>query len=226
MPGEMLSFSGNGEKCGGYIARSVDGRGHGVVVIQEWWGLVPHIETVADRFAAEGFTALAPDLYCGEKTDEPELAGKLMMALNIGQAEQILGGAVDALLSDRATKGEKVGVVGFCMGGQLALYAASINPKIGACVDFYGIHPNVHPPFEQLHAPVLGLFAEFDEYTPPAAVNALDARLTNMGKDHEFHIYPGVQHAFFNDTRHGVYDGQAAEDAWQRSLAFFRHYLK
>lgn len=195
-------------------------------MIQEYWGLVPHIESVADRFAAEGFTALAPDLYCGEKTAEPEQAGKLMMALNIGQAEQILGGAVDALLAERSVKGEKVGVIGFCMGGQLALYAAAVNPKIAACVDFYGIHPNVHPPFERLSAPVLGIFAEFDEYASPAAVSALDARLSNIGKDHEFHVYPGLQHAFFNDARPEVYDRTAAEDAWQRTVGFFRQHLK
>src|SRR5687768_16553795 len=112
MLGGTLSFSGNGEIYRGYLARSRDGAGPGVIVIQEWWGLVPHIEDVCDRFASEGFTALAPDFYRGEKTTDPDEAGRLMMALNIAQSEKILSGAVDALLAQPATKGDMVAVVG------------------------------------------------------------------------------------------------------------------
>jgi carboxymethylenebutenolidase len=222
----MLNFRGNGETYSGYLARSTDGSGPGVIVLQEWWGLVGHITDVCDRFAAESFTALAPDLYRGTSTTDPDEAGTLMMALNIEETEKILRGAVDALIDDEATEGEKVGVIGFCMGGQLALYAAAVNPKIGACVDFYGIHPKVHPPLENLQAPVLGIFAEFDEYASHTAVNTLQAHLTNLDKQHEFHTYPGAHHAFFNDARPEVYDKQAAEDAWERVLTFLHRHLK
>jgi len=192
---------------------------------QEWWGLVDHIQDVADRFAAEGFTALAPDLYFGEATTEPTRAGELMMALNIGATEKLLAGAVDRLLADDSVTSEKVGVVGFCMGGQLSLFAAATNPKIGACVDFYGIHPKVEPDFAALRSPVLGLFAEHDAYASPEAVALLSAELDRHGKAHEFVTYPGTHHAFFNDTRPEVFDADAATDAWKRVVGFFRAHL-
>lgn len=221
----MIKFTGNGKTFDGYLAKSATGKGPGVVVIQEWWGLVGHIKNVADRFAAEGFTALAPDLYEGETAAEPDDAGKLMMALDIANAEKILRGAVDRLLQDEATTGDRVGVIGFCMGGQLSMYAAATNPKIGACVNFYGIHPNVKPPFENLQAPILGIFAENDTMTTPAVVAELSKTLHSHGKRHEFHTYPGVGHAFFNDDRPQVYDAAAAEDAWKRVVEFFKREL-
>lgn len=219
----MVQFKGNGRSYGGYMARAAS-PGPGIVLIQEWWGLVPHIVNVADRLAAEGFCVLAPDFYHGSQAAEPEQAGKLMMALEISDAEKVISGAVDAALEEAT--GERAGVMGFCMGGQLALYAAAINSKIGACVDFYGVHPHVKPPLENLACPVLGLFAEFDEYNPHQSVAALGARLTNLGKEHEFITYPGTHHAFFNDDRPEVYDAQAAQDAWERVLRFFWTHLR
>lgn len=222
MKGETIRFQGNGQTYEGYLARSVNGKGIGVIVIQEWWGLVGHIKDVCDRFAEEGFTALAPDLYHGQKTTDPDTAGKLMMALNIGEAEKVLRGAVLRLLEDEATVGDKVGAVGFCMGGQLSLFAACTNPQIGACVDYYGIHPNVQPPFEKLNAPVLGFFAENDTYAIPESVEALSNTLKSHGKDHEFITYPGTDHGFFNNERPEVYNQGAAEDTWKRMVTFFR----
>ncbi|HRF58481.1 MAG TPA: dienelactone hydrolase family protein [Fimbriimonadaceae bacterium] len=225
MRGERIEFDGNGTPYVGYLSRSDTGSGPGVIVLQEWWGLVDHIQDVADRFAAEGFTALAPDLYFGEATTEPTRAGELMMALNIGATEKLLAGAVDRLLADDSVTSEKVGVVGFCMGGQLSLFAAATNPKIGACVDFYGIHPKVEPDFAALRSPVLGLFAEHDAYASPEAVALLSAELDRHGKAHEFVTYPGTHHAFFNDTRPEVFDADAATDAWKRVVGFFRAHL-
>lgn len=225
MRGERIEFDGHGSPCVGYLSRSATGSGSGVIVLQEWWGLVGHIQDVADRFADAGFTALAPDLYFGEATTEPTRAGELMMALNIGATERILAGAVDRLLADAAVSSEKVGVVGFCMGGQLSLFAATINPKIGACVDFYGIHPKVEPNFAALACPVLGLFAEHDAYASPEAVELLSREIERHGKSHEFVTYPGTHHAFFNDSRPEVFDREAAEDAWNRVLVFFRKHL-
>src|SRR3972149_3805886 len=152
---QTVEFRSNGGTTSGYLATPAAGKGPGVLVIQEWWGLVQHIKHVADRFAAEGFTALAPDMYHGQTASEPDGAGKLFMALNIAQAEKDLRGAATYLLARASTK--KVGAVGFCMGGQLALYAATLNPSVGACVNFYGIHPNVKPDYSKLSGPVLGL---------------------------------------------------------------------
>ena len=214
----MVEFAVNGRNAKGYLSKPASGSGPGVIVIQEWWGLVGHIKSVADRFAAAGFTALAPDLYHGESTKSPDDAGKLMMALDIERTEKDLRGAVDYLLAH--ARGDAVGVVGFCMGGQLALFAASKNEKIGACVDFYGVHPSVKPDYSRIHAPVLGLFAEKDGFVDAEAVAGLERSLKDAGVRADLHVYPGVDHAFFNDERE-VYDQKAAEDAWKRVLAFF-----
>jgi carboxymethylenebutenolidase len=225
MAGQMVEFQGNGELARGYLSVPESGKGPGVVVIQEWWGLVPHIKSVADRFAREGFVALAPDLYHGDVARSPDEAGKLMMALKIERTEKDLRGAVQYLLKHEATTGERVGTVGFCMGGALSLYAASKNEQVGACVVFYGIHPKVEPDLDALRAPVLGLFAERDQSVPPDAVRELEAKLRERGKQVETHIYPGTDHAFFNDTRPEVYDRKAAEDAWRRTIEFLRRHL-
>jgi carboxymethylenebutenolidase len=220
MAGTMVHFPANGTTTSGYLAIPPAGQGPGVLVIQEWWGLVPHIKNVCDRFAAEGFTALAPDMYHGQTATEPDGAGKLFMALNIAQAEKDLRGAAQCLATRSSTA--TLGVVGFCMGGQLALFAATLNPAIGACVNFYGIHPNVTPDYTKLSGPVLGLFAERDQFVTPETARQVDAAIRNAGKQSEIHIYPGVDHAFFNDERPDVYDRTAAEDAWRRTLRFFQ----
>jgi carboxymethylenebutenolidase len=222
MTGETVQFASNGGRTEGYLSVPEQGKGAGVVVLQEWWGLVPHIRDVCDRFAAEGFVALAPDLYHGRATTSPDEAGKMMMALDIERAEQDLRGAIQFLLAHPSVAGEKVGTVGFCMGGALSLYAASKNEQVGACVVFYGVHPHVEPDLERLRAPVLGLFAERDSSVPPASVRQLERRLNELGKPNEMHVYPGADHAFFNDTRPEVYKPDAARDAWQRALNFFR----
>jgi len=221
MAGQMVEFASNGGTASGYLAPSAQGKGPGVIVIQEWWGLVPHIKDVCDRFAAEGYTALAPDLYHGESTKSPDEAGKLMMALRVDEAEKDLRGAIQFLMSNESTAGDKVGTIGFCMGGALSLYAASKNPQVGACVVFYGIHPNVKPDLAKLQAPVLGIYAEKDGYVTPAVVHDLEAKLKAQGKQAEMHIYPAVDHGFFNDTRTEVYNAAAAADAWQRVLKLF-----
>jgi carboxymethylenebutenolidase len=224
MAGRMVEFPSNGGTTSGYLATPQSGKGPGVIVIQEWWGLVGHIKKVCDRFAAEGFSALAPDMYHGKTADEPDEAGKLFMALNIAQAEKDLRGAA-AYLAQQST-GSKIGAVGFCMGGQLALFAATVNPTVGATVNFYGIHPNVNPDYSKLSGPVLGLFAEKDGFVTPQAAKDTDAAIKKAGKSSEFHIYPGVDHAFFNDERSDVYNKAAADDAWRRMVAFFRQHLK
>jgi carboxymethylenebutenolidase len=224
MPGKMVDFSANGGKTQGYLATPASGKGPGVLVIQEWWGLVQHIKNVADRFAAEGFSALAPDLYHGKTASEPDSAGKLFMALNIAQAEKDLRGAGQYLAQHSSTG--KIGAVGFCMGGQLALFAGTVNPNVGAVVDFYGIHPNVKPDYSKLGGPVLGLFAEKDQFVKPEDARAMEAAVKTAGKSVEIHIYPNVDHAFFNDENRAAYNKSTADDAWRRTIGFFRKHLK
>src|SRR5262249_43076134 len=120
---------------------------------------------------------------------------------------------------------QKIGAVGFCMGGQLALFAATLNPTVGACVNFYGIHPNVKPDYAKLSGPVLGLFAEKDGFVTPTVARQVDAHIPKAGKASEIPICPNVDPASFNDERPEVYSRAAAEDAWRRTLTFFRQHL-
>jgi carboxymethylenebutenolidase len=220
--GKEIEFESGGDRVRAYLAIPDGGRGPGVLVIQEWWGLVDHIRDVCDRFAREGFVALAPDLYRGDSTGDPDEAGRLMMDLEIPRAAADLDGATAALLGEDAVDGARVGAVGFCMGGQLALYAATRNPRIGAVVDFYGVHPNVTLDLSGLEAPVLGVFAEKDAFVPPAAARKLESDLEGAGKRADFHVFDDVDHAFFNDTRPDVYDAEAAAKAWTLTLNFLR----
>ena len=224
--GEMVQFPMNGVNGGGYLAAPSSGTGPGVIVIQEWWGLVDHIKTVADRLADVGFVALAPDFYNGQTTSSPDEAGKLMMALNIDEAEGKLRGAVDYLLSRAEVSAPRVGTVGFCMGGQLSLSAACTNPKVGACVDFYGIHPNVTLDLSGLQAPVLGFFAEKDGFVTPDVAQQLECDLKAVGKDVDITIFRGADHAFFNDTRPDVYHEAYATQCWDRMVTFYNRHLR
>lgn len=220
--GENVTFKSNGHTCDGYIA----GSGPGVLVIQEWWGLVPHIRDVVDRFAAAGFTALAPDLYHGESSAEPDGAGKLMMALNIEQAGKDMSGAVDLLVE--RTGHAKVGVVGYCMGGGLALVVAAQRPDVvAACAPYYGVipWPSAQPDLSSIAATVVGEYAEHDDFANPDATRALEAQLRGLGKEATMHIHAGTHHAFFNDTRPDVFDPAAAHEAWNRTTALFHSAL-
>jgi carboxymethylenebutenolidase len=109
-----------------------------------------------------------------------------------------------------------------CKGGALSLYAATKNSNVGACVVFYGGHPNVKPDLPNLHSPVLGIYAERDGFVTPEIVHKLADQLKSLGKSFEPHIYPGVDHAFFNDTRPEVYNPQASADAWRRVIEFLQ----
>lgn len=223
--GELVEFQSNGGTDSGYLAIPEQGSGPGVIVIQEWWGLVDHIKDVCERFAGEGFVALAPDLYHGKTTKSPDEAGKLMMSMRIDEAEKDISGAIEYLLNHEATTGDKAGVVGFCMGGALALYTATKNAKVGACVVFYGGHPKVKPDLPKLESPVLSISGDKDKSVTPDVVHKLEQQLKSLGKQVDVVIYPGADHAFFNDTRPTVYVPEAAADAWQRTIDFFRKHL-
>lgn len=224
--GEMVKFGANGRTFNGYLATPPSGRGHGVLVIQEYWGLVGHIKSVADRLAAAGFVALAPDLYHGATAKSPDDAGKLMMALNIAEAATELRGAADYLVAASDVSPKRVASIGFCMGGQLSLFAACEAPdRICAAVDFYGVHPAVTPDVSKLSGPVLAHFATRDKSTPPAVANALVERIRAAGKEVDAYFYD-ADHAFFNDERPAVYNAEAANLAWERTVTFLKRALE
>jgi carboxymethylenebutenolidase len=223
MAGSMTEVPVNGDAVPAYISVPPAGRGPGVVVIQEWWGLVPHIRNVADRLAAQGFVAVAPDLYRGKETTEPDEAGKLVMEMQLEQAAKDMAAAVDTLLAMPETTGEGVGVVGFCVGGGLALYLATLKPEVAAVVCYYGFpREGLDWDLSAVKAAVLGHFAEHDDFAPRDLVERMERELGGAGVEVTFHQYPGTTHAFFNNDRPEVHDAEAAETSWRRTLEFLR----
>ena len=219
--GEMIQYTTpNGATVSGYLARAA-GSGKHVVVLQEWWGLNPQICGVCDRFAAAGYNALAPDLYKGRVTTNPDEANHLMNGLDwVGATTQDVRGAVQYL----KTNGGKAAVMGFCMGGALTIVAAVKIPELDAGVCFYGIPPAEAADPQQMRVPLQGHFANQDDWCTPAAVNALDTTLASAKIPHEFYRY-NAQHGFFNEQRADVYAARESELAWGRMLAFLQTHL-
>lgn len=226
MAGRMVEFPSNGETATGYLSEPAGGPGPGVVVIQEWWGLIDQIKRTADRFAAEGFTALVPDLYHGRVIGlhEPDEAGKALMAMDEQRATREMCGAVDYLLSSGAARGEYVGVVGFCMGGGLAVALGAAHDRVRAVVSYYGVHmPETD--LSQITGQVLGHFGEDDQMATSDAVRSLDEGLEAASVPHTFYSYPGAGHAFANEDRPEVFHAESERLAWERTLDFLRAQL-
>ena len=218
--------SGSGE-AHGYLALPPSGSGPGVLVIQEWWGLTDHIADVTDRLAAEGFVALAPDLYGGRTAHDGDEAGRLMSELPVDRSAQELAGAVDFLLGHEAVTGSKVGAVGFCMGGGFVLLlAAQQGDRIGAAVPFYGVGPAVPDAYAGITAPVQGHYGERDDFYPAKDARAQAEQIAKeSGAPVEFHFYD-AGHAFHNDLDAlGTYSPADAELAWNRTVAFLKQNL-
>jgi carboxymethylenebutenolidase len=220
-----VEFEANGATAKGYLAEP-EGEGPGLVVLQEWWGLDDHIRSVCDRFAAEGYVALAPDLFHGETPEQPDEAQQKMMAMNMAEAEKEMRGAVDYVAAHPKCTGD-VGTVGFCLGGGLSIWTATVNDKVGAAVSFYYVMPHGKPDFSKLAGkPVLGHFGEDDDFIPPDDAKALQQELNQAGAEAMFHYYEGAGHAFFADhDRMGTYHPEHAETSWDRTVEFLRRHL-
>jgi len=225
---EMVTFASNGGTADGYLAVPSSGSGPGVIVVQEWWGLVGHIKSVADRFAQAGFVALAPDFYHGTATTEPDDAMRLMMGLAMDQASKDLAGAAAYLSGLDAVEGPGIGAVGFCMGGSLALWSATVAENIQAAVGFYPAVPweRMDPTWPSYAGKSAMIHCSEEDGTSAApgiqtAVSAIE------GADGSVQVfdYPGTHHAFFNDDRPEVYAAAASAQAWDRTVAFLHEQL-
>jgi carboxymethylenebutenolidase len=217
-----VTFKSETGDAKGHLARP--GKGvPGVIVLQEWWGLVPHIKDVAGRFAAQGYLALAPDLYHGKSTLEAAEAEHLMKGLDWGRAAKEIAGAVTYL---RDVEGAtRIGVTGFCMGGALAVIAAT-QPGVDAYVAFYGFPPAGAAALDQIVAPGLILFGEDEPYFSVPDARAFAEAQRARGREADVVVYPGAGHAFFNDTRPEAYREGAANYAWRRTLDHFGRHLR
>ena len=226
MKGQRVEFPSNGHTCQGYFAAPPVGTGPAVVVIQEWWGLVPHIEDVVDRFAADGFVAIAPDLYHGKTTKSPD------------DADEAADGARRRTRAQRDRRRRRFRPAAApnarprSSAWSVSAWAARsrstkrrVNPKVGAAVSFYGGFKKVPLDWPNLNAPLLLIFGENDMGVPASQGIELQKKLREMGKTVDAVVYTGADHAFFNDTRPEVYNEDAAADAWRRTIELFRQNL-
>ncbi len=220
----------DGQTIQGYLAEPEHPSGAAaVVVIQEWWGVNDQIRGVADRLASAGYVALVPDLYRGKSTVEAEEAHHLMSDLNFGDAaSQDVRGAVQFL----KTRGGKVGVTGFCMGGALTLLATCAAPEIDAAVVWYGCPPLEYIDAAKIHVPLQAHWATQDEFFPIATIDLLQERLREAGVAFDFFRYL-ARHAFANETAVGPgripatqYDPVWSQQAWDRTFSFFGRWLR
>lgn len=219
--GEMVSFPSNGDSCDGYLALPESGDGPGVIVIQEWWGLVDHIKDLADRFAAEGFVALAPDFFHGATTDEPDQAQRLLMGLAMDRAAKDIQGAAQYLAGRDDVTGNGVGVVGFCMGGSLALWSGALADEVKVAVGFYPAVPweKMSPTWGNYSNKSAMIHASEEDGTSKAdGIQTAVKGIQEAGGDVEVYDYPGSSHAFFNDQRPEVHSKEHSEQAWRRTL--------
>ncbi|MCL8206867.1 MAG: dienelactone hydrolase family protein [Actinomycetia bacterium] len=224
--GRMIHFPTRLGEQRGYLVEPQDGRPHpGAVVIQEWWGLDAHIQEVTRRLAAEGYVALAPDLYDGQVARDPERAMALMTALPVEDGVEKLVGAVEALVALDRVEPKRVAVVGFCMGGSYALELALRSPRIAAVAPFYpGRIGALLDRLPAIRVPMFVPFGGADASIPLAVVDRFRETAQRAGMDVEIKVYPGCDHAFHNDTA-PVYNEAAAKDAWARTLLLFARAL-
>jgi carboxymethylenebutenolidase len=228
--GKMIGYKRpDGQSVNGYLAEPAGGKGPGLVVIQEWWGLNDQIKGVADKLAAAGYRALVPDLYRGKVALEANEANHLMTNLNFGDAAgQDVRGAVQYLKSSGSAK---TGVTGFCMGGALTVLSACNVPEADAEVIWYGYPPLEYVDAAKIKAPVLGHFALHDQAFVISGVDALEKKLRDAKVKFEFHRYD-AKHAFANETADSKglamlkYDPKNAEVAWKRTMDFFAANLR
>jgi len=227
---ETVEFKSNGHNATGYLVKPPSGSGPGVLVIQEWWGVDADLKKMADKVAAAGFVALAPDLYHGKVAGHTEMdkAAHLMNTLPPDRAGRDMSGAVDYLAGRKDVTGKGIGVVGFCMGGMLSfIIAANRGDKVKAVVPFYGFpQGSAEPDWSTLTASVSGHMAENDSFFPPAAAHALEKKLRKMGKDVTLKVHPGTGHAFMGPHNAlGTLNETLAATIWPEVTSFLKSKL-
>jgi carboxymethylenebutenolidase len=224
---EMVTYKSGDETGSGYLALPESKGPHpAVIVIHEWWGLVPWVKEQAEKLAQHGYVALAVDLYRGKSASSPEEAHELMRGLPQDRAIRDMRAAFDYLASRPDVIKDKVGSIGWCMGGGLSLQLGVHEPRLAACVVNYGAMPTDPADIQKIQAPVLGNFGAEDHGIPPAAVQAFEKAMKEAGKSINVKIYEGTGHAFENPSNKSGYRPDAARDVWARTLDFLDKTLK
>jgi carboxymethylenebutenolidase len=222
-----ITFPSGGETLTGYLVLPESGGKHpAMLVIHEWWGLNDWVKEQARSLAEQGYVALAVDLYRGQVAYDPSLAHELMRGMPQDRAVRDLKAAFDYLAARPDVNKEKIGSVGWCMGGGFSLLLAVDEPRLAACVVNYGSMPTDSADIQKIQAPVLGNFGAEDRGIPPSAVEAFERAMKAANKSLDVKVYPGAGHAFENPNNKLGYREVAAEDAWKRALTFLDHNLK
>ena len=218
----------NGDGAYAYVAQPDDEQKHpGVVLIQEWWGIEPHIRDLAQKLATEGFVVAVPDLYHGKIATEPDDAVKMVMMLrqNIDRAAQEILGALATLKAMPNVEPKKLGLIGFCVGGFLTYTVASRSNDLGAVIPFYGAGYDPTPAeVAKVNAPVLAIYGSRDESIPATQIEKIERMYKEAGKDITVKIY-NAGHAFINPA-HGAGNEAAAAAAWPLAMNFLRTHLR
>ncbi len=225
---QNVSFkSGSDTVSGVLFTPDKGGPAPGVLVIHEWWGLDGWIKDQARALAREGYAALAVDLYRGKVTSSQEEAHQLMMGTPPDLALRDLEAAYAFLQGRPDVRKDRIGVIGWCMGGRYAMELATQEPGLDAVVAYYGAPPTDAAAIARIQAPVLGNFGAEDKGPSPEQVKAFEAAMKKAGKTVDVKIYEGAGHAFANvNNPWKGYREAAARDAWSRTVAFFARHLK
>jgi len=223
-----VELKGNGDGAYAYVAQPDDNAKHpGVVLIQEWWGIEPHIRDLAHKLAAEGFVVAVPDLFHGKVVTEPDEAQKMVMMIagNIDKAAREIIGALETVKAMPNVEPKKLGLMGFCVGGMLTLVVASRYPDLGAVVAFYpgGYDPKPED-VAKVNAPVLAFYGRRDQSIPMEQVDKIEKMFKAAGKDYTAKVYD-AGHAFINPA-HGMGDERAAAEAWPLAVNFLKEKLR
>jgi len=224
---DTVKFSnGTGDVSGFLATPAKPGRYPGLVVIHEWWGLTDWVKDETQKFAEQGYVAVAVDLYRGQVATDPEEAHELMRGLPQDRALADLQGAFMYLASRNDVDRNRIGTVGWCMGGGLALQLAIHQPRLAACVVNYGALPTDPNDLQQIFAPVLGNFGGQDRGITPADVDDFQKSMKSINRRVDVKIYDDAGHAFENPTNKAGYRPDDAADAWSRTVAFLNKYMK
>lgn len=223
---DMARYRSGEETIAGYLVIP-PGKGPfpAVVVIHEWWGLNEQTKEEARKLAAQGYVALAIDLYRGRSASDSGEAHELMRGLPVDRARRDLLAAFDYLAARSDVRGDRIGSIGWCMGGGYSLALALAQPRLAASVIYYGRLVTDESALREIQAPILALFGDQDRGIPVSSVRTFEAALRNLGKTINVHIYSGAGHAFANPNR-ASYRESAARDAWTKTLAFFAQHLE
>lgn len=225
--GKMVSYPSGPETVSGYLAAPAgSAKKPALVVIQEWWGLNDFIKAKADGFSRQGYVALAVDLYRGKVTADPDVAHQLMRGMPEDRAMRDLQAAVAYLRSRPDVDGKRIGSIGWCMGGGYSLETAIVEPKLAACVIYYGRLVTEAGTIGKIQAPLLGNFGALDQGITPDSVRAFEKTARSMGKTVDFKIYDGAGHAFASSKDPKVFKADAAKDADSRTEAFLKRCLR